>query len=108
MRNDLFALSGLVEAKVALGQKAKAEAAMARLLYVTADADPGLQPLARAQATGVKAAAHDDSPGPQRRYKDVGLARLGPIVREPFAAPKLEARDGEGKAVTLEEYRART
>ena len=107
MRNDLFALSGLVEAKVALGRKAEAEAAMARLLYVTADADPGLKPLARAQATGVKATARDSSPLPQRRYKEVGLARLGPIVWEPFPAPKLDVRDSEGKPVSLEEYKGR-
>ena len=104
-RNDLFSLAGLVEARAALGQKAEAEAAMARLLYVTADADPGLRPLERARATGIRATARDSSPGPQRRYKELGLARLGPIVWEPFAAPKLEVRDSGGQAVTLDEYR---
>jgi hypothetical protein len=96
-----------VEAHAALRQTAEAEAAMARLLYVTQDADPGLRPLERARATLVKSVARDSSPGPQRRYKEVGLAKLGPIVWEPFAAPRLEARDGEGKTVTLEEYRGR-
>jgi peroxiredoxin len=103
-RNDLFALAGLVEAYASLGQKAAAEATMARLLYVAADADAGLRPLVRALATGIKATARDDSPRPQRRYKDVGLAKLGPVVWEPFAAPKLEARDSEGTTVNLNEY----
>lgn len=106
-RNDLFSLAGLVEAYAALGRKPEAEAAMARLLYVAADADPGLKPLARAQATGTKAAARDSSPGSQRRYKEVGLAKLGPIVWEPFAAPKLEAKDAAGQPVTLADYRGR-
>src|SRR5581483_5852464 len=39
---DLFALSGLVRAYATLGEKAKAEEAMAALLYVTADADQGV------------------------------------------------------------------
>ena len=64
-------------------------------------------PLERARATGIRAAARDSSPGPQRSYKEVGLAKLGPIVWEPFPAPKLEARDAEGKAVTLDEYRGK-
>jgi tetratricopeptide (TPR) repeat protein len=55
-KNDLFALSGLVRAHAALGEKAKAEDAMARLLFVTSDADAGLPIIEKAKATGAGAA----------------------------------------------------
>src|SRR6266852_579774 len=41
--NDLFALSGMVRAYTALGEKGKAEDAMARLLFVASDSDPELK-----------------------------------------------------------------
>jgi tetratricopeptide (TPR) repeat protein len=42
VRNDGFALSGLVEAHAAMGDTDKAREAYGRLLYVWSDADPGL------------------------------------------------------------------
>ncbi len=106
-RNDIFALAGLVEAYHALGETRKAEAALSQLLFTASDADKGLKLIERAQATGVKAEPRDQSPGPQRNYAKSGLSRFGSIAWEPFAAPKLDARDAEGKSVTLEEYRGK-
>ena len=107
-RNDWFALAGLVQARQAAGEARKAEEAMARLLYLTADADPGVAWLERARSAGVQAQARDNSPGPpQRNFKAMNLDRFGPSVWEPYPAPKLQAVDPEGKPVTLEEYRGK-
>ena len=106
-RNDGFALAGLVEAYAALGEAAKAAGAMARLLHVWSDAEPGNRWFERARATGVKAAPRDVSPAPQRSYKKTTLAASGPAVWQPYPAPALDALDAEGKRVTLDEYRGK-
>ena len=106
-RNDLFSLSGLVRAYVATGEKAKAEDVMARLLFVSADADKGLPILKRAMATGITATPRDSSPGPQRNYARTSLEKFGPSRWEPYAAPALEVKDSAGKRVTLDEYKGK-
>jgi tetratricopeptide (TPR) repeat protein len=106
-RNDLFALSGLVRAHSALGDKAKAQDAMATLLFVTADADKGVPAIARAMAAGVTATPRDSSPGPQRNYLRTSLEQFGPNHWEPYPAPALDVKDSAGKRVTLEEYKGR-
>jgi peroxiredoxin len=103
-RNDMFALSGLVEAHHAMGDKLQAAEAMARLAFTASNADKGLAVLERAKATGVSAAPRDSSPAPQRNYVKQDLARYGPAAWEAYAAPKLDSRDHEGKIVTLAEY----
>jgi peroxiredoxin len=80
---------------------------MARLLYVTADADKGLAILQRAAATGVTAAPRDSSPGPQRNYLRTSLEKFGPEKWEPYAAPALDVKDSAGKRVTLAEYKGK-
>ena len=106
-RNDGFALAGLVEAHAAVGDRSKAEEAMARLLHVWWDAEPGNRWLERARATGVRASPRDVSPAPQRNYKKVTLASFGPAAWQPYAAPVLDALDANRKRVTLEEYRGK-
>ncbi|HUQ93232.1 MAG TPA: redoxin domain-containing protein [Bryobacteraceae bacterium] len=106
-RNDIFALSGLVEAHHALGQKKEAEEMLARLLFTASGADNGLAVVQRARATGVKAQPLDNAPDKQRTYHEVQLTQHGPNVWEPYGAPSLEAVDSEGKTVTLSEYRGR-
>src|SRR5215216_1209164 len=69
VRNDGFALAGLVEAYQAMNEKDKARDAYGRLLYVWGDADAGLKVLERARASGIKAEPKDNSPAPQRNYK---------------------------------------
>ncbi|HTL18754.1 MAG TPA: redoxin domain-containing protein, partial [Patescibacteria group bacterium] len=104
-RNDLFSLSGLVRAYAALNETAKAQDAMARLLFVTTHAEPGLAILERAKATGIQATPRDASPASQRRYTTIALDQYGPPRWEPYAAPLLEVKDAAGKTVTLEQYR---
>jgi peroxiredoxin len=104
-RNDIFSLSGLVRAYAALNETEKAQDAMAKLLFVTAHAEPGLAPLEAAKASGVEAKPKDASPAAQRRYTTIALDRYGPPRWEPYAAPQLEVKDAEGKTVTLEQYR---
>ncbi|MGO4882685.1 MAG: redoxin domain-containing protein [Bryobacteraceae bacterium] len=106
-KNDIFALSGLVRAYAAVGEKAKAEDAMARLLFVSSNADAGLKILERAKATGITATPRDSSPAPQRNYARVPLDHYGPPRWEPYEAPALNVRDAEGKSVSLEEYRGK-
>jgi peroxiredoxin len=105
--NDLFALSGLVRAYAATREKAKAEDAMARLLYVAADADKGIPILSRAMATGITATPRDSSPRPQRNYSRTSLEQFGPARWEPYTAPPLDVKDSAGKRVTLDEYRGK-
>jgi len=106
-KNDLWALSGMVRAANALGDTAKAQDAMARLLYVSADADKGLAIVQRAVNTGVTAIPRDSSPGGQRNYLRTSLEKFGPEKWEPYAAPVLDARDADGKRVTLDEYKGK-
>jgi peroxiredoxin/cytochrome c-type biogenesis protein CcmH/NrfG len=107
VRNDLFALSGLVRAYAASGDAPKAQDAMAGLLFVTADADPGLAIISRAMATGVKATPRDSSPGSQRNFLRTSLEKFGPNEWRPYAAPLLDVKDASGKRVSLDEYRGR-
>ncbi len=112
-KNDLFSLSGLVRAYAAVGEKAKAEDAMARLMFVAADADRGLAVVARAQSAfamfGIEAwPPEDSSPKPQRNYLRTSLEKFGPNKWEPYAAPALDVKDSAGKRVTLEKFKGRT
>lgn len=106
-KNDLFALSGLVRTHTALGEKKEAEDAMARLLYVTANADKGLKALELAKGSGVTATPRADTPAAERSYARVPLDHYGPPKWEPYAAPALEVRDASGKAVSLADYRGK-
>jgi peroxiredoxin/tetratricopeptide (TPR) repeat protein len=107
VHNDLFSLSGLVRAYAASGEKAKAEDAMARLLFVAADADKGLAIVARAMETGVKASPRDSSPGVQRNYLRTSLEKFGPNKWEPYAAPALDVKDSSGNRVTLDQFKGK-
>ncbi len=106
-RNDIFALSGLVRSHHALGHTREASEAMSALLFTASGADRGVKAVELAKATGIGAEPKDNSPRKQRRYEDASLASYGPNVWEPFAAPALEALDGDGKKVTLAEYRGK-
>jgi peroxiredoxin/tetratricopeptide (TPR) repeat protein len=104
---DYFALSGLVRSYAALGETAKAEDAMAKFLYITADAESGIRPVEAAKASGIKATARDGAPGEQRNYLRTSLEKYGPEKWEPYAAPSLDVRDESGKRVTLADYRGK-
>jgi len=104
---DFFALSGLVRTYAELGQTQKAEEAMAKLLFVTADAEPGIRVIEAAKAIGIKAAALDGAPQPQRNYLRTSLEKYGPEKWESYAAPLLDVRDASGKKVTLEQYKGK-
>jgi peroxiredoxin len=106
-RMDFFALSGLVRSYSALGDRAKAEEMMGRLLYATADAEPGIRAIELAKATGIKATPHDASPAKQRNYLRTSLEKYGPLQWEPYDAPLLDLKDSAGKRVTLDEYRGK-
>jgi len=105
--NDIFSLSGLVRAYAAAGDRTKAEDAMARLLFVSADADKGVAILDRARATGITAKPRDSAPAPQRNYLRTSLERFGPNKWEAYTAPALDVKDSSGTRVTLEEYRGK-
>jgi peroxiredoxin/tetratricopeptide (TPR) repeat protein len=106
-KNDLFALSGLVRAYAAVGETEKAGDAMARLMYVTANADKGLNVIERARATGITAEPRASTPAPERNYARVKLDQYGPARWEPYQAPELNARDTSGKPVSLAQYKGK-
>jgi len=105
--NDGFALAGLVRAYAGLGQRANAEEAMGRLLFVWSNADPGLRWLREAQQTGITASPLDTSPAVQRQYSLTALQSVGSDRLERLSAPTLDAIDPDGKHVTLDRYRGR-
>jgi peroxiredoxin len=80
---------------------------MARLLFITADADKGLAIVAKAMETGVKASPRDSSPGAQRNYLRTSLEKYGPNKWEPCAAPVLDVKDSSGTRVTLEQFKGK-
>lgn len=106
-KNDIFSLSGLVRAYSRRGDLTRAQDALARLLFVAADADKGLAIVARAMETGIKATPRDSSPGPQRNYMRTSLEKFGPNKWEPYVAPALDVKDSSGKQVTLDQYKGK-
>jgi len=104
---DWFALAGLVRARVGLAEWDQATAAMARLQFVTRNAEKNLRPLELALAMGVTAPPHDAVPSPQRDYLKTLLTGYGPGQWEPYAAPTLDVLDAAGKSVTLADYTGR-
>ena len=58
-----------------------------------------------ADALGLVAKPIADTPAPERPYTLDANAALGPLDWEPYAAPKLDAVDVDGKHVRLEDYR---
>lgn len=104
VKNDLFALSGLVRAYAALGENAKAAESMGRLNFVARNADAGLKPLELARAVGLAAEPRETTPVPQRNYAKSVLDAFGPGSWEPYRAPDLQVTDGAGQAVTLADY----
>ena len=103
--NDLFALSGMVRAYAAAGERAKAQDAMARLLFVAADADAGVEAVARAKATGITATPRDSSPADRSREirsQQMGAVRSSGAGREGCVGESRDAR-----TVSREERAAR-
>lgn len=70
-------------------------------------ADPGLRWAKEVAALNLKATPIADVPAKETPYRPAELASYGPSNWEPFAAPKLECRDKDGKPVTLEQFRGK-
>ncbi len=111
VRNDGFALAGLVEAYPAMDERNKAQEAYSRLLHVWSQADPGLKWLERAkvaaEAAGLDPTPRDVSPLPQRMYAPNKLPSVGPKEWRANPAPGLEGINSEKEKVTLEDYRGK-
>ncbi len=112
VRNDGFALAGLVEAYLGISERDKAQHAYSRLLHVWSRADSGLKWFERAKAAAeqaaLSAAPEDDSPAPQRTYDPARLTDAGPNEWRPNPAPRLTVVDSEKGKVTLDDYRGKT
>lgn len=104
-RNDIFSLSGLVQAHHALGNQKEAENAMARLLFAASGADKGLKVVERAMATGIRAEPRDSSPAPQRNYAASALDHFGPNAWAPYDSPAFSAVTTAGKKTTLADFK---
>ena len=107
VRNDPFTLAGLTRARHALGDSKAATEALAQLLHVWQDAEPGLRWLQEARKIGIQATAADRSPAPQRNYRRTSLEKYGPAIWQPFAAPALDVRDHTNQSVSLEQFRGK-
>ena len=84
-----------------------AEEAIAHVRGSWSDADSGLRWLDDTRKLELNARPKDVSPGKQRSYQSVVLDDLGPERWEPYKAPKLEAFDSDGDAVTLADFEGR-
>ncbi|MDX2177164.1 MAG: redoxin domain-containing protein [Candidatus Sumerlaeia bacterium] len=105
--NDAFSLAGLAQAHFKRGDRERAEEYAGRFGYVWSACDPGLRWKEEVDALGLSAKPIALTPAPERRYSTDAQAKIGPLDWEPFAAPKLECMDSEGKAVRLEDYRGK-
>ena len=105
--NDGFTLAGLARAWNAVGDKEKAREFAGRLEYVWSTADPGLRWLAEVRALNLNATPVARTPGTEAPYSPAALASYGPSNWTPFAAPKLDCLDVNGKPVRLENYRGK-
>ena len=77
------------------------------LLHVWSGADPNLRWMAEANELGLKSAPIAATPAKERRYDAHALDHLGPSNWIPYAAPKLDCVDADGKPVRLEDYRGK-
>jgi peroxiredoxin len=105
--NDAFSLSGLAQAHAALGEREKAQRYYGRLLSVWSNADPDLNWRKAVDRLGLTAKPIAETPAPERPYRPETSSSLGPIDWEPYAAPKLDCVDVNGKRVGLEEFRGK-
>ncbi|MDP1663014.1 MAG: redoxin domain-containing protein [Phycisphaerales bacterium] len=103
-RNDGFSLAGLAQAYFKSGNREKASACAGRFAAVWANADAGLRWKSEVDALGLNAAAVAQTPAPERAYTLDAQSDLGPLDWEPFAAPRLDCVDADGKAVRLEDF----
>lgn len=102
--NDAFALAGLAQAHFKLGNREKAAEYAGRFAYVWSSCDPGLRWKAEVDALGLNAAPIAVTPAQERPYTLDTQADLGPLDWEPFAAPKLDCLDTDGKTVRLDDF----
>jgi len=103
--NDGFSLAGLAQAYFKSGNREKAAQYAGRFAYVWAHCDPGLRWKAEVDALGLGATPIAQTPVPERPYTLDAQAALGPLNWLPFAAPRLDCLDTEGKTVRLEDFR---
>ena len=112
IRNDGFALAGLVETYLGMDERNKAQEAYSQLLNVWSRADPGLKWLANAKAAaeqaGLDPVPKDVSLASQRTYDPGKLTSVGPSEWRPNPAPGLEVINSEEEKVTLDDYRGKT
>jgi peroxiredoxin len=104
---DPFALAGLTEALVALGDRTQAAETYARLLFVWSDAEPGIRALDDVRRLGLTASPKDTSPAAQRNYRREQLDAFGPAIWRANPSPAFEALDANGRRVTLEGVRGK-
>ena len=105
--NDAFSLSGLAQAHFKSGNREKATEYAGRFGYVWSGCDPGLRWKKEVDALGLNAAPISRTPASERPYTTDAQADIGPLNWEPFAAPRLECTDSDGKAVVLDDFRGR-
>ncbi|MBL8059848.1 MAG: redoxin domain-containing protein [Chthonomonas sp.] len=102
--NDAFTLSGLALSHHALGNIEKASYYAGRLEYVWSGADEGLKWLTDVRKLGLNAKPIAETPAKERTYNPKSLDKIGTTNWRPFAAPKLEVKDVDGKPVSLKNY----
>jgi peroxiredoxin/tetratricopeptide (TPR) repeat protein len=106
-RNDAFSLAGLALSHHAMGEVEKAKQYAGRFAYVWSGADAGLRWKAEVEALGLGAEPIADVLAKERVYSVEAQASIGPLEWAPFASPRLECLDTEGKTVRLEDFKGK-
>jgi peroxiredoxin len=106
-RNDAFSLAGLAQAYFKSGNREKATECAGRFAYVWSNCDAGLRWKTEVDALGLNASPVAQTPAPERPYSLEAQSKLGTLNWEPFAAPKLDCTDTEGKPAGLDEFRGK-
>ena len=105
--NDGFSLSGLAQAYAANGDRVNANHYAGRLAYVWSHADSGLRWMDEVQKLGLDMKPIAETPAVEHVYDPSALETFGPGNWVPFAAPKLDVLNINGKPVHLEDYRGK-
>jgi len=106
IRNDGFALSGLVRAYGESGQMEKAKEALSVLKVVWSDADLPNDRFALAMATGIETSAHVETAIEERNYGEF-LQTHGPSLWSPARAPEFTLPDSSGTNVSLADFQGK-
>ena len=105
--NDAWSLAGLAKTHLARGDKETATRYAERFMAVWSGADPNLKVMKEVLALNLKVTPRAETLKPERKYVPAALDKIGPSNWRPFAAPKLDCVDSNGRRVQLSDFKGK-